>query len=252
MIWDELTSLDFKKIDRMTPVLLVVSATEQHGPHLPLATDRMIGEHFARSLHEKIPDGIVVLPALSTGCSDHHMDFLGSLSLSHATFMAYVEDTIKSVVHHGFTNILIVNSHGGNQGISQVLVEKLGNAYPNVQVTLVTWWKLGGPKLVELSEGGPFSTGHAGEFETSLMLLIAPQLVRTDAYEKGKHSQTFSWAEGDMLHAPKAALYRSMKEMTKNGVFGDPTLASKNKGIKISELVLEGLQRIAVDLKNAK
>ena len=252
MIWDELTTLDFERIDRNIPVLLVTAATEQHGPHLPLATDRLIGEHFARSLHEKIPDDILILPVMSVGCSDHHMDFLGSLTLSHGTFMNQVEDMVRSVIHHGFTNIVLLNSHGGNQAINQVLVEKLGNAYPGVQIVMVTWWKLGGTELGSLNEGGAMSTGHAGEFETSLMLLIAPHLVRKDAYEKGKHSKTFQWAEGDMLHPPKVALYRSIKKMTSNGVYGDPTYASRAKGSEITELVLENLQRIVLDLKDAK
>lgn len=252
MIWDELTTLDFEGIDRKIPVLFVMSATEQHGPHLPLATDRLIGEHFARSLHKKIPNDIIVLPAMSIGCSDHHMDFMGSLTLSHETFISHVEDMIRSVIHHGFTNIILLNSHGGNQAIGQVLVEKLGNTYQGVQIVMATWWKLGGSELGMLNEGGTMSTGHAGEFETSLMLLIAPHLVRTDKYEKGKHSKTHPWAEGDMLHPPKIALYRSIMEMTSNGVFGDPTHASKTKGLEITELVLENLQRIVLDLKDTK
>lgn len=252
MIWDELTTLDFEGMDRTIPVLLIMSATEQHGPHLPLATDRLIGEHFARSLHEKMPDDILILPAMSIGCSDHHMDFFGSLTLNHGTFMNQVEDMVRSVIHHGFTNIVLLNSHGGNQAVGQVLVEKLGNTYPDVQLVMATWWKLGNTKLGLLNEGGAMSTGHAGEFETSLMLLIAPHLVREASYEKGKHSKTYPWAEGDMLHPPKVALYRSIKEMTSNGVYGDPTHASRAKGVEITEMVLENLQRIVLDLKEAE
>ncbi|MEX0288324.1 MAG: creatininase family protein [Flavobacteriaceae bacterium] len=248
MIYDELTTLQIAQLNKELPLILVLAATEQHGPHLPLATDRLIGEHFARSLHELIPDKVIVLPAVSVGCSEHHMDFPGSLTLRHETFMQQVEDLVTSVAHHGFKNVILLNSHGGNQGVGQLLVEKLGYRYPNIKIALLTWWKFVGKELVELNESGPNGTGHAGEFETSLMLLIAPHLVKTDLIEKGKHSETFSWAKGDMLHGPQVSLYRSIKEITANGVYGDPSYATKEKAKRITEVVVNGLQKIVNDL----
>jgi len=248
MIWDELTTLEIAELNKNTPVVLTMAATEQHGPHLPLATDRMIGEYFAKMLDESIPQNVLILPAVSIGCSEHHMDFSGSLTLSHDTFINQVQDIIASVVAHEFKNVILLNSHGGNQAVGQVLVEKLGTKHNNINVILVTWWKLGGDALAALNDGGAMSTGHAGEFETSLMMLIAPHLVRTDKIEKGKHSETFKWAEGDMLSPPKISIYRSIKEMTSNGVFGDPGHASKEKGEQITELVINGLRNIISDL----
>ncbi|MFK5974509.1 MAG: creatininase family protein [Flavobacteriaceae bacterium] len=248
MIYDELTTLQIAQLDKKIPLILVLAATEQHGPHLPLATDRLIGEHFARTLHEQMPDKVLVLPVVGIGCSDHHMDFSGSLTLRHGTFMRQVEDIVSSVVKHGFKHIILLNSHGGNQGVGQVLVEKLGYRYSNIKITLVTWWKLGGASFTELNESGRNGTGHAGEFETSLLLLIAPHLVHVDKLEKGAHSDTFSWAKGDLLHAPKASMYRSIMETTSNGVYGDPTYATKEKGESITALVTKGLQDIVTDL----
>ena len=248
MIWDELTSPQLAELDKKTPVLLVLSATEQHGPHLPLATDRLIGEHFARTLHEALPDRVLLLPTVSVGCSTHHMDFAGSLTLTHDTFVAQVSDTVDSVIAHGFTNVVLLNSHGGNQGVGQVLVETLGIRYPQANVVLATWWRMASASLIGLNESGRHRTGHAGEFETSLMLLIAPHLVREDQLEKGAHTQTYSWAEGDMLYAPRVSYFRTMKEMTTNGVYGDPTAASREKGERITERVVEELTRVVTDL----
>ena len=248
MIYDELTTLQIGQLNKKISLILVLAATEQHGPHLPLATDRLIGEHFAHKLHEQIPEKVLILPTVSIGCSDHHMDFAGSLTLRHNTFIRQVEDIITSVVKHGFENIILLNSHGGNQGVGQVLVEKLGYRFSGLKIVLVTWWKLQGDLLSELNESGAGGTGHAGEFETSLLLLIAPHLVQSDKLERGDHSNTFSWAKGDMLQAPKASLYRSIKEMTSNGVYGDPSYASKEKGERITEVVIDGLQKIAIDL----
>ncbi|MBU2904090.1 creatininase family protein [Arenibacter algicola] len=248
MIWDQLTTKQLAKLNRNIPVLLNIAATEQHGPHLPLATDRIIGEHFAALLNKEMNDNILILPSVQVGCSDHHMGFVGSLSLSHCTFSAVVKDIITSVLKHGFRKIILLNSHGGNQGIMQVITEELGYANPNANIIGITWWNLVKDELRNITETGPGGTGHACEFETSLLLVIAPDLVGKTQIENGANVATFDWAEGDMLHAGKASYYRTMKSMTSNGVFGDPTLASAEKGVKISECVILALKQLAMDV----
>ena len=252
MIWDELTTVQIDNLDRNIPVILTMAATEQHGPHLPLATDRLIGEHFVKSLHESIPDKILILPTISVGCSSHHMDFSGTLTINHSTFIKQVEELIGSVIKHGFTTVILFNSHGGNQAVGQVLVEKLGLEYPQVKMLMITWWKIVGDDLLKLNESGKGGVGHAGEFETSLMLVIAPHLVCLDKFEKGKHHPTFTWAEGDMLRGPSTSYYRSIKEMTANGIYGDPEYATVKKGEQITTLVKASLKRIINDLLNTK
>jgi len=248
MIWDELTSAQIKNLDKNIPVVLPMAATEQHGAHLPVATDRMIGEHFTKSLDSIISDKVLILPSISVGCSSHHMGFSGTLTISHETFIRQVEEIIKSVIKHGFTNIILFNSHGGNQGVGQVLVEKLGFENPRTNILMVTWWKLVSEALFPLNESGRGGVGHAGEFETSLMLYIAPNLVNLDKKEKGKHTTTFSWSEGDMLRGTKVSYYRSTKEMTTNGVFGNPEYATLEKGKEISKLVVSDFKKIINDL----
>jgi creatinine amidohydrolase len=251
MIWDQLTSPRLHQLDKNVPVLLVLSATEQHGPHLPLATDRLIGEHFAYRLHEAIPGQILILPSVSIGCSEHHLDFPGTLTLSHESFAAQVSDIVGSVIKSGFHKVILLNSHGGNQGIGQVLIEQLGARYPEGHFVMATWWRIAAGSLKEITETGFGGTGHACELETSLMLLIAPQLVIREHIKPGDHKPAFPWAEGDMLNSAKAAYYRSMKHMTSNGVFGDPSAASPEKGVKITEAVVKELKQIALDLFGA-
>ena len=74
------------------------------------------------------------------GCSDHHIGFCGTLSLSHSTFIAVVKDIIQSVIQHGFNKIISLNSHGGNQGVMQVIVEQLGFANPGASIVGAMWW----------------------------------------------------------------------------------------------------------------
>jgi len=248
MIWENLTSPTVANLDKNIPVLLPVAAIEQHGPHLPLGTDKIIGEYFCLQLEKEIPERVLVLPVMSIGCSEHHMEFSGSLTLQHNTFLKQVEEILSSVVHHGFQNLIVFNSHGGNTGIGQVIIEHFGNRHPECRIVLATWWKIAGDSLFELNETGAGGVGHGGEFETSLIMKIAPELVQTDKIMGKQNKDNFEWASGDLLRGPKASFYRSMKAMTPNGVFGDPRKNSPEKGQQITEMVVLRLKKIVFDL----
>jgi creatinine amidohydrolase len=228
--------------------VLLVAAVEQHGPHLPLATDRVIAEHFAERLNARFGSSVLILPTVAVGCSAHHMEFAGSLTVRHETFLNVCEQYLASAHTHGFRNFLVLNSHGGNRGICQVLLERFGAEHPNCRIAVASWWRAAADALFELNETGPGGVGHACEFETSLMLHIAPQSVRVDAIEPKVSGSTFDWAEEDLLRASRVSLYRSMKQITPNGVWGDPTRATAAKGAKISEVVCKALSSVLNDL----
>lgn len=248
MYWDQLTSPQIAALDKNIPVVFPIAATEQHGAHLPLATDRMIGEHFCNHLNEEITEQVLILPTISVGCSEHHTDFAGSLSVQHSTFLNQLQDISNCVLKYGFTNLLILNSHGGNQAIGQSFIEIFGYRNPGIQLALATWWRIAVDKLRPLNESGFGGTGHAAEFETSLMLLIAPQLVHLDKIGPKSNVSTYDWAEGDMINGPKVGLYRSMKTMTPSGVFGDAGYGTIEKGEQITAIVVATLKRIVLDL----
>lgn len=249
MRWDELTSPQISELDRSIPVVLPVSATEQHGPHLPVATDRMIGEFFCGRLNDSIQNDVLILPIMAVGCSEHHMSFAGTLTLEHTTFLNGMEDILRSVSSHGFRNLVVLNSHGGNLGIGQVMVEHLGGRLPDCQLVFTAWWRLALEELAKITETGPGGVGHACEFETSLMMVIAPHLVHEDKIEAGGNQPTYEWAEGDLLRGSKASLYRSFKEMTTNGAYGDARAASAEKGERIAKVVIEALRGLIADLR---
>jgi len=252
MFWDQLSSKQLSALDKNIPVLLNIAATEQHGAHLPVATDRLIGEYFSRLLNIEMENKVLILPAVAVGCSDHHMDFSGTLSLSHNTFAAIVKEMIQSVLHHGFYNIILLNSHGGNQGIMQVIVEQLGFAYPHAHIIGATWWNIAKEELLKITETGPGGTGHACEFETSLMKVIAPELVQETLIQKGANVSAFELANGDMLFGPKVSFYRTMMEMTPNGVFGNPVISSAEKGKKIGSCVAKALKGLVLEMYSLK
>lgn len=244
MIWDELTSPKLGALSKTTPALLPIAATEQHGPHLPLATDRLIAEHFMAQLETTLQKDVLILPTVAVGCSEHHMDFAGSLTLTHATFTAQVLDILEAVASHGFRNLVLFNAHGGNIAVGQVIAEIFGRRHPECQVVMMTWWLLASDALLEISDTGPGGVGHACEFETSLMLYIAPRLVRLEALPENGLEPTYPWAESDMLRRGSASLYRPFRTMTRNGVVGEPRAASAEKGERISEVVVEKAREI--------
>ena len=102
MIWDKLTSEETSKINKNLPILILLCATEQHGPHLPLSTDRLIGEHFIHELNRLAEDKFILLPTIPIGCSDHHMDFEGTLTFRHSTLKKIIQEMVKSMISHGF------------------------------------------------------------------------------------------------------------------------------------------------------
>ena len=252
MYWDQLTSIQLAALDKQTPVLLNIAAIEQHGAHLPVATDRMIGEYFSGLLNKEIGDKVLILPIVAVGCSDHHMGFCGTLTLSHNTFSSVVKEIIQSVLNHGFYNIILLNSHGGNQGIMQVIIEQLGFANPNAHILGASWWNVAKEELLKITETDFGGTGHACEFETSLMKVIAPNLVEESLIKKGANVFSFPQADGDLLTGPKISFYRTMKELTPNGVFGDPTFSSAEKGVRIGEVVTAGLKQLVMDIYKLK
>ena len=239
MYWDQLTSPQIGALDKSIPVVLPISATEQHGNHLPLATDRMIGEHLCQHINAQLNDGILILPIISVGCSEHHTDFAGSLSIQHTTMLSQMTDMLNCVVSYGFTNVFVLNSHGGNQGIAQTFVETFGYRNPSVQVAWTSWWRMANEEIRALQDSGPGGVGHAGEFETSLMLCIAPELVHMDKAEERANIPTYDWAEADLVNGSKVSLYRRMNEVASNGVQGEPKLASQEKGELLTARIVE-------------
>lgn len=253
MKWERLTSPEIDRLDRSTPVLLSIAAVEQHGAHLALGTDAVIGAHFLDRLEREAEEEVLILPQVKVGCSEHHMDFCGSLSVSHATFLAYVGDIVASVARHGFRNIVLFNSHGGNQGVGQVLVEGLGAAHRGCRIAFFSWWRLAGPELARVRESGPGGVGHACEFETSLMLHAARHDVRPEAIGGPSNAPSFDWADGDLMTGSRGTLFRTMGERTNGtGVLGDPSLASAAKGRAVTDAVVAQLLKVVRSLARAE
>ncbi|MBO6541381.1 MAG: creatininase family protein [Rhizobiaceae bacterium] len=252
MQWEKLTTREIEAVERSTPVVLNIAAIEQHGPHLPLDTDAAIGTHLLTALDRAAPDAQLILPQIKVGCSAHHADFAGTLCVPHSVLLDYVCGILESVRASGFRNLLLLNSHGGNEAIGRVIVEHFGARHSDCRIALVTWWTLAQAQLTAFTESGPFGTGHACEFETSLMM-AADAIPEDTAIPAGTfHAPSFDWADGSMLKGRAGTLYRPMREISGGtGISGQPELGTRAKGERITEAVTIQLARVVADMRRA-
>ncbi|HKG25499.1 MAG TPA: creatininase family protein [Thermomicrobiales bacterium] len=211
--------------DGQTTAIIVLGAHEQHGAHLPLATDSLWGARLAEMIAEKI-GGALVAPVLSVGYSPEHMRFPGTITLRAETWGAVVEDYVVSLEAHGFQRILLLASHGGNYAPLADELPGLRKRHPNVE--LVAYTDLLG--LVEAAGEVADRYGvtrdeagaHAGEWETSMMLAVEPETVHRDREEVG-----FMGALGPVLDRIND---EGIHAVAPNGVLGDPAKASAEHG----------------------
>src|SRR5437763_11644664 len=109
MAWPEVRAEQERGRDT---VVMAFGATEQHGPHMPLATDALLGDHLARAVAERLD--AFIAPTLRVGCSQHHLGFAGTMSIADETFHALVGDLVRSLITGGFERIVLIPTHGGN------------------------------------------------------------------------------------------------------------------------------------------
>ena len=211
--------------------ILPVGSLEQHGPHLPVSTDSIIVEYISRLVASKI--GAFVLPVVAYGVSFEHAPMF-NLSINNTTLSSLAADISSSLLENNVKHILIINGHHGNVGALQYISQTVGK-YSRVRnsVHILHYWHALKREF-----------DHAGEVETSLLLSIAPELVRMDKAAPNRTKLTKSKA----AYASITNIPGSFPKLTGNGVWGDPTKSSAEKGSKMVEEIVDGLVRTIRDL----
>ena len=178
--------LNREEIGRWAPectVVLPVAAIEQHGPHLPVATDLLIAEHISLSAAAKASPEIPILvcPAVACGASHHHLIFPGTLSLSTGILIEALRDLTDSLANSGFRRIYLLNAHGGNEECVRLAARELALRHA-VVAGAASYWTIAWNAIVQDGRAANLGIipGHAGGFETSLMMALRPDLVRTE------------------------------------------------------------------------
>ena len=174
--WDELTREELAELAPSALLVLPVGTTEQHGPHLATGTDALIaGAVAARAAAAAArPETILLAPTLAYGASDHHLPFGGTLSLGVATFQLVLRDLLASAAAAGVRRAFVLNAHGGNAAACAIAVAEASR-----ELGLLAATAMPGDLIDAAAIDGPVK-GHAGSFETSLVLALAPERARPD------------------------------------------------------------------------
>jgi creatinine amidohydrolase len=244
MQWAEQNTTRLGELSRKTVCVLPVGAIEQHGPHLPVATDRIIAEAITERLDAACENKLLLMPSLGVTCSEHHMAFPGTLSIDHELFLAMILEEVRSASRHGYRRFFLLNAHGGNIAIGGVVAEQAAARFAECDVVFATWFRVAAEKLRPLAEGSFPAVGHACEFETSLIMAVRPDLVRRHAIVDDGIAPASALLRADLLTSGPAARALPFEKMTKSGVFGKPSLASPEKGRAILDLVVPAIKEL--------
>lgn len=225
MLLQNLPWSEVDKLDRGTPVILPVAALEQHGHHMPLFTDSMLCGEVVRRAHERLGDRVLVAPLMWLGSSEHHLDFPGTLSAAPRVFLDVLDNLAENFIMHGFRKLVFINGHGGNivPGSEAVFeIRQRHRQRDDLLLLFATYWTLG----AQPHEAGigmkQHRMGHACAWETSMMLRLAPELVRGDVSKL----PLVDWGHW-FGEVPRGWITR---ERSEPGYIGGPSEASAEKG----------------------
>jgi creatinine amidohydrolase len=226
--------LNWKQVDALprdkTLLVLPTAAIEQHGPHLPLATDTLINNLLLGHAIKKLPADVPVyaLPPVHYGKSNEHLGFPGTLSVSAATFMAVIRDLGASLHLAGFRKLVLYNTHGGNSSLVDVMARDLRAEFGLRTFAL---YGSGGISFDGLSPQEKTYGFHAGEVETAFLLAAIPELVDRSAYTENYIAQV---DKPDLLLPENAAATFAWltRDIAGSGVLGDPRPATAENGAK--------------------
>jgi creatinine amidohydrolase len=214
--------------------LVPLGSTEQHGPHLPLATDHLIAEAFAREAAERT--GFLCTPTINVGVSPHHRQFHGTMWVDAPQFRDYVESFTRNLAYHGIDRVVYVNAHGGNVDHLREVGRRLRD---DEAMYAIEWmWNDSIPELVDdlFEQNGP----HGGPKETAMIQHLHGHLVRDDQLEAARDGGVPDVEAAETIKHGSRTFYDAA-DNTGNGVLGDQTDATAEKGAEMFEAATEQL-----------
>jgi creatinine amidohydrolase len=242
------SSLQFHELNRvqlasLAPsalVLLPVGATEQHGPHLPVGTDFLVVQHVAQAAASEAARKVPVLlaPTLPYGSSHHHLPFGGTLSLSTESFFKAALDLVVSLVRDGFRRVFLLNGHGGNDELLR-LVARDASFQHEVDVATASYWTIASKELVQVGASAESAfPGHAGFFETSLLLALRPDLVTPERPERAS-------VDRDVERSYLLSQHDAWLEI--DGYTDSPAAADSSSGQRYLDAIVQSVAAALVD-----
>ncbi len=249
MTWPEVEQLGDDVV-----ALLPIAAFEQHGHHLPLEVDSRITQAMAERLEAGRGDWLVLAPTLWCGASDHHLAFPGTLSVPNGVYIDLLVALVDSMLNAGFQRIVLLNGHGGNIiPMQDALVRTRRRIGSDAEVHLAgcTYWDLAGARMA--SEAGmetPRIT-HACEYETSMMLHLARDVVRVDLATARRPELPSEYFDISYHRPQRAFAALNMDQCTcGDGAMGQPELATAEKGAKLLDVIVNEVGKFLDEFRN--
>ena len=233
----EMTWPEVEAVSRDCVVLIPTGSLEQHGAHLPLFTDSIIVSAVAEAVEAHLKERVLLTPTLWLGASGHHLAFPGTLSNDFDSYMGAISSIVDSLSQHGFHKFYVINGHGGNDDPNGLVTRKLKLKYPNSTFVQIAYYSLCPETIAEQLDGPQKQMAHASEAETSLILFLRPDLVRTERVRN----------DGLSAAPPIRGLLTHFDEISVEGSVGYAALASSEKGETIFRSVVGEVVR---DVRN--
>lgn len=250
-LYEKLTWEDMNDaIEQERVILLPVGSTEQHGYHLPMDVDNFLPRSVCLGAAEQLPDDVLVMPNIPYGFNTHHMDYPGQITITMSAFIHYCLCVTKSLAYHGFKKIVIVDGHGSNVPLldlvaRQTILETHGTVLccSFIHTNLIT------DVAGQLRESGKGGMAHACEWETSMYMYLDEDAVRKDRIvdEIGMPPSEFFW--GEIQQGSPIQMTEWFASHSKSGVAGTPSLASREKGKLLYDATVERLVRLVKEFK---
>lgn len=224
-------------------VVIPVGSLEQHGYHLPTATDTILVDAIAHGGAELVNDDIPILvtPPIWTGYSPHHMSFGGTITGDYDTLLDLLEETAAAALDNPFDVCLFVNGHGGNRSLIGAATNAVGNDHPAVELFGLTYFTLGADFVPEIRDSDIGGIVHGGELETAMIQHLRPDLVDDDNIEGTHLDKPYSLMSNDLMEGGALAVSAEMHQYTDSGSIGDPELATPEKGEEAFEKYCEAM-----------
>jgi creatinine amidohydrolase len=239
MLVGEITMPEFKKGVRKSSVLIVPFGTvEAHGTHLPLNTDTLVIREAVRKAFESRKD-VFMAPPIQYGVCTSTGPHPGTLGITASSLRCMASDIVKSGYAQGFRNIMLVSGHGGSIHVSALkeVAEELVARLEGLKMAAFSIYELVGKEAGEIAETK--NDSHAGELETSLVLYLAPRLVKGRAKE-------------EYPDFPRPLVLKDKLKYWPGAVWGDPGKASAEKGERLFGAMVKKLEEVAGRLAKSR
>ncbi len=247
--WRDLTTKAFSELDPETSVaVLPVGAIEQHGPHLPVSTDAVIAEAVARRGLERLDGSFtaLLLPPQSIGKSNEHLAFPGTLTFSAEQLISLWTAIGEGVHRAGLRKIVFLNAHGGQPQVMEIVARELRVRYSMMAVSS-SWWHMGFPEGLIPPDEQRHGI-HGGLVETSMMLHLKPDLVKTEL--AADFRPVMADMEGEyrrLRHLGDVSIGWQAQDIHEDGVAGDAASASAEIGRQIFDHVAAAFAELVTE-----